>query len=352
MSFRQSVSLTLLLIAIGPIEVVSAQDEESVNPSAKDRLDDFFLNCDALTANACELVSGSVTNTDGKQVLTLDFVWFRAQNAESRKKSLSYIEGRSYSPLRGPDGAFLERKLVVGDDGFYGLGANPRLKNMDLTSGLPEGELEVFLEKQNRLTYSQYEFPEICPATLMAAINVNPKDGTLGKANSLFGRMKLLDEYSKESLLVGTWRLDGKDSPGWASARIMFDRKQGHMPIYVEWRMRDTSSKSDPNDPTSYDSLLNVTETKWSQVPHKGKKLWAPVRVVNKRVTAPAQEWVIEATWKHDVLQNQYFDVAKINGDRDDNPLAKLRRQMQNAADKAEREKAEKAGKTESGDKK
>ena len=352
MSFHQYLSLALILTALGFFEEVSAQEKEKAPASAKDCLEDFFLNCDALTANACELVSGSVTSTNGKQVHSLDFVWFRTQKMEPKRKSLSYLEGRSFDPRHGPEGAYLERKLIVGDEGFFGVGVNPRLRAMDLTSRIPEGELEAYLERQDRLAMSHYEFPEICPATVMAAINVNPKDGTLGKAHALFGRMKLIDEYSKETLLVGTWRLDGKKAPGWACARIMFDRKQGNMPTFVEWRMRDTESKTDPDDPASYAKVLNLTETNWSRVPTKGKDLWAPVRVVNKRVSANnGQEWFIEATWKHEVLQKEYFDAVKINEDRDGNPLSKLRRQMQNSVDKAKADKPDKAEKTGNSDK-
>ncbi|MBC7853735.1 MAG: hypothetical protein IAF94_09890, partial [Pirellulaceae bacterium] len=261
-----------------------AQEKAQAPASAKDCLEDFFRNCDALTANACELVSGSVTNTSGNQVLARDFVWFRAQKAETKKKSFSYIEGRSFSPQVGPRGEFLEPKLIVGEEGFYGLGADPPMSALDLTSRLPEGELEAYVEKANRLTYSQYAFPEICPSAVMVAAEMNPSDGTLGKAHALFGRVKVIDEYSKEPFLVGTWRLDGKSGPGMACVRIMFDKKQGNMPTFVEWRLRDTDPKSDLDKPASYVGIFNVTEVKWSKVPKKGQEVWAPVRIVNKRI--------------------------------------------------------------------
>jgi hypothetical protein len=346
MSTCRCLSLVIMVTALGFFEEVSAQEKAKAPPTAQECLDGYFLNCDSLTANACELVSGSVTNTSGKDVLARDFVWFRAQKEEAKKKSFSYLEGRSFSPQLGPAGSFLERKLIAGDEGFYGLGSDPPMSAIDLTSQLPEGELEAYLDKRKRLTYSQYEFPEICPAALMVAAEVNPKNGTLSNAHALFGRMKLIGEYKREPLLVGIWRLDGKMASGVACARIMFDRKQGYMPTYVEWRQRDTDSKTDPNDSASYVGMFNVTETKWSKVPKKGHDLWAPVRVVNKRIgKTSGQEWVIEATWRIDALQEQYFDVAKINGDRDGNPIAKIRRHMQSAADKTEKDaSADKAG--------
>ncbi|MGI8979390.1 MAG: hypothetical protein ACR2FY_09205 [Pirellulaceae bacterium] len=353
MSFRQYLCLGLLLTAIGSIGEVIAQDKENAK-NAKDCLDDFFLNGDALTSNSCELVSGSVTTSDSSRVFPLDFVWFRAQKVEGRKKTRSYVEGRTFDLKNGPEGAYMERKLIVGEEGFYGMGVNPPLQPMDVTSGgLPEDEFEAYLVKQDRLRRSQYNFPEICPATLMAAADLNPPQGTLGKAHSLYRRMKLIDEYTKESLTIGTWRLDGKNLPGWLCARIMFDRKQGHMPTFVEWRRRNTNSDSDPNSPASYTTVINLAETKWTQFATKEKKLWAPVRVVNKRVGPTSQEWFIESTWRLDVLKDEYFDAEKINGDGDQHPLAKLRRQMQNAADKAnanQPDKAKKGDKTKTGD--
>ncbi len=340
-SIRSHFGLVLIAFTFIPQGQGSAQEREKKPASAKDCLDDYFLNCDALTANACELVSGSNTNTSGKEVHSLDFVWFRAQKTETPRKSLSYIDGRSFDTRRGPQGAFWERKLIVGDEGYYGLGPDPPLEPMDLVSRLPEGELEAYLEKQKRLAFTGNGFPNICPTTVLSAVNANPKQGTLGKAHALFARMKLIDEFTKESFLIGTWRLDPKDSPSRACVRITFDKKQGYMPTYVEWRLREKDAKSDPNNPASFTKIYNQTESKWIQM---SKKRWAPVRVVNK---SSLQEWFIEATWKLDALKSEDFDAIKINDDRDGNPLSKLRRQMQNAAEKAEADKAGKTDKTE-----
>jgi hypothetical protein len=354
MKYRTNYSLLLLFLLMPVTMEVFAAEPEKTAPTAQDRLDDFFLNCDALTSNSCELVSGSVTKSDGNRVYPLDFVWFRAQKAEGKKKTRTYVEGRRFDLTRGPESSFMERKLIVGDDGFYGMGVNPPITAMDVTSGgLPEDEFEAYLVKQERLEYSSYLFPDICPATVLATSSLGPTHGTLGKAHSLYRRMKLIDEYTKESLTIGTWSLDGKGKHGWACARIMFDKKQGDMPTFVEWRIRLPSSKSDPDSPAAYTKVLNHAETKWTPLPMKGKKLWAPVRVVNKQVgSRSSDEWFIEATWKHDVLQDQYFDANKINEDRDGNPLAKLRRQMQNAADQAKKEKAEKGEKADDAGKK
>jgi hypothetical protein len=212
MPFRHFALTVAALILPGHI---SAQEKTTSPPTAQDRLDDFFLNCDSLTANSCELVSGSVTTSDGNRVFPLDFVWFRAQKVEGRKKTRSFVEGRSFDPKQGPEGAYMERKLIVGDEGFYGMGVNPPLLAMDVISGgLPEDEFEAWLVKQKRLKNSQYNFPEICPAIVIGAVNMNPTEGTLGKAQSLYKRMKLIDEYTKESLTIATWRLDGIRGPG------------------------------------------------------------------------------------------------------------------------------------------
>lgn len=353
MSLRRCVSVTLIFTALGFFNEVSAQEKEKSSPGAKDYLDAYFLNCDALTSNSCELVSGSVTKTNGNRVDPLDFVWFRAQKVEGRKKTRTYVEGRSFDLRRGPESSYLERKLIVGDEGFYGMGVNPPIQAMDVDSGeLPEDEFEAFLVKQERLARSSYLFPDICPATVLGTANLGPTHGTLGKAHSLYRRMKLIDEYTKESLTIGTWSLDGKGKHPWVCARIMFDKKQGDMPTFVEWRMRLPSSNSDPDSPDAYTVVLNLAETKWTPLSTKGKKLWAPVRVVNKQVgSRSSDEWFIEATWKHDVLQDQYFDVNKINEDLDGNSLAKIRRQMQNAADKAKADKPDQAEKPVGGEK-
>lgn len=336
MSIRTYLSLVLVAFAFVVHGKASAQEKEKVPESAKECLDAYFLNCEALTANACELVSGSNTKTSGKEVYALDFVWFRAQKTETRRKPQSYVDGLSFNRKRGPEKEFWERKLIVGDEGYYGLGPDPPLKPMNLDSRLPEGELEAYLEKQKRLAFSQNGFPEICPAVVLSAINANPEQGTLGKAKALFAKMKLIDEFTKESLLFGTWRLDPKDSPSRACVRITFDKKQGYMPTFVEWRLRDKEAKSDPDDPASFAKVSNQTESKWNQM---SKNRWAPVRVVNK---SSFQEWIIEATWKLDALKDDYFDAAKINQDREGNSLSKLRRQMQKAKDEADKDKEKK----------
>ncbi|MFN0020701.1 MAG: hypothetical protein ACKVP0_20780 [Pirellulaceae bacterium] len=350
MLFHQFSKLVFFVSAFAIQSQMFAQNSRTLPANAQSCLDEFFLNCDAVTANSCELASGSITKTNGTDIHSLDFVWFRAQKTAARRKDHSFIDGRSYDPRHGPASSFWERKLIVGEEGFYGLGPNPPLEPLDLNSRIPGNELEAYLERQKRLSFSQNRFPEICPATVLAAVNANPQEGTLGKTHALFARMTLIDEYTKESLLVGTWRIDGKDSPARACVKIRFDKKQGYMPTYVEWRLRDKEAKSDPNNPASFAKIFNQGESKWSQI-NKSKNIWVPVRVVNKSVGPAGQEWFIEATWKVDALKDEYFDAGKINADRDENPLAKLRRLMQNAADKEKADKADKAEKPASGEK-
>lgn len=341
-------SIVMVSFASFPLAQLCAQEKDRNDHSnAKGHLDDFFLNCDSLTSNACELVSGSFTNLDGKDIYTRDFVWFRAQKAETRQKDRLYIEGRCFDPRQDAKDSYWERKLVVGERGFRGVGPNPPLEPINLTSRLPNGELESFLERQKRLAFSHYRFPEICPLTVLAAINANPREGTLSSANSLFGRMKCIDEFTKDHLFIATWRLDVPNSSSRACVRIMFDKKQGDMPTYVEWRLRDKDATSDSDDPTSFAKIYNQIETKWVKV-GKGKPTWAPIRVVNKEVGKSAQEWVIAATWKLNALKEDHFVVNKINDDRDGNALAKIRREMQNAAAKdKESEKPDNPGKIE-----
>lgn len=331
---------TLRWIAIATVLALSAdmsaQDRNLPPETAEDCLDRFFLNSDALTGNACELVSGSMTETKDKEIRSLDFVWFRAQKAETRQKLLSYIEGRCIDPVRDDPELLWERRLSVGDAGYYGLGSDPSLEPINLVSRLPAGKAEAEREKKRRLAYSKYRFPELCPTTVLAAVDVNSKHCTLAVAQELFGRMTCIDKYSTQAAFAGTWRLDAKASPGRACVKIMFDKRQGHMPTFVEWRLRESGSKSDPNDPDSYATTFSRTESKWSQV-HKEKGVWAPSQIVSKSVGQPSMEWFIEATWKCSSLQNEYFDEGRINSDRDGNPLSKLRQQMQNSNRHAEK---------------
>ena len=325
-----------VLIAICILALRAVAQEQSAAPTtAEECLDRFFLNCDTLTGNACELVSGSMTETKDKEVRTLDFVWFRAQKVETRQRVLTFLEGRCMDPVRNDPDLVWERKLMVGDTGYYGAGSEARLDPIDLVARLPTGKAEADREKKRRLTYSKYRFPELCPTTVLAAVDVNSKHCSLAIAQDVFGRMTCIDQFSTQAAFVGTWRLDSKATPGRCCVKISFDKRQGYMPTYVEWRLRDLKTKSDLNKPDSYGTTFSRTESQWSLV-HKEKQLWGPHQIVNKSTGQPSMEWFIEVTWKYNALKNEFFDPAKLNLDRD-NALSKIRQQMQNSAPRAAR---------------